>query len=160
LDLSLVSLLVDCQQSNQNLALKIPDLNAGLSGGTEPVSNGAEAQGVDGGTSFKCVELLALSKIPQVGSTLSSTRSTQRTIRRDGHSVNVTIVTFEIGDELAVRKTPDLDCFVPASRDDQRIGNVGGEFNATWPEAVTVLVNHAFALTKSVPKTKGSVSGS
>lgn len=44
-----------------------PDLNAGSSGSTEPVTVGAEAKGVDHITAVQGVEVLAFIQVPQHG---------------------------------------------------------------------------------------------
>lgn len=44
-----------------------PDLDAGASGSTEPVTVGAEAQGIDGVPTVQGVEVLALIQVPQHG---------------------------------------------------------------------------------------------
>lgn len=44
-----------------------PDLNAGSSGGTEPVTVGAEAKGVDHITAVQGVEVLAFIQVPKHG---------------------------------------------------------------------------------------------
>lgn len=46
---------------HDGLALKIPNLDALLSGGTKPVTVGAEAKGVNDGPSIKRIKTLPLS---------------------------------------------------------------------------------------------------
>lgn len=47
-----------------------PDLDAGSSGGTQPVTVGAEAEGIDGVTTVQGVEVLAFIQVPQHGLTI------------------------------------------------------------------------------------------
>ena len=44
-----------------------PDLDTGASGGTQPVTVGAEAEGVDGVSAVQGVEVLALIQVPEHG---------------------------------------------------------------------------------------------
>lgn len=44
-----------------------PDLNAGASGSTKPVTVGAEAKGIDDITAVQSVEVFALIQVPQHG---------------------------------------------------------------------------------------------
>ena len=53
-----------------------PDLDAWTSGSTEPVSVGAEAQGVDDVTAIQCVQVLVLIQIPKHGLTILTNRRT------------------------------------------------------------------------------------
>jgi len=106
---------------DQALALQIPDLDARLGGGTEPIPGGTEAQAVDDVSSIEGIEVLALIQIPQPGGTVLSTGSTERTIGRNGHGVDVASVANQIGSELAVGEVPHLDQLVPTGRDDDGV---------------------------------------
>lgn len=44
-----------------------PDLDAGASGSTEPITIGAEAQGVDDVPTIKCIKMLPFIEVPQHG---------------------------------------------------------------------------------------------
>lgn len=82
---------------NNALALQIPDLDGGVGGGAQPVSVGGEDEGVDGVSSIEGVQVLALIEIPKAGSSVSTTRSTERTVWADSASVQVTSVSDEVG---------------------------------------------------------------
>lgn len=47
-----------------------PDLDAGTSGSTQPVTVGAEAEGINGVTTVQGVKVLALIQVPQHGLTI------------------------------------------------------------------------------------------
>lgn len=47
-----------------------PDLDAGPSGSTQPVTVGAEAEGINGVTAVQGVKVLALIQVPQHGLTI------------------------------------------------------------------------------------------
>lgn len=47
-----------------------PDLDAGTSGSTQPVTIGAEAEGIDGVTTVQGVKVLAFIQVPQHGLTV------------------------------------------------------------------------------------------
>ena len=87
---------------DDNLALEVPNLDGIVRGSTEPVSVGRKDETVDDFTSIKTVQTLAFIEIPEHGSTVLSTRSTERTIRRDTNSVEVASVSNKIVAELAV----------------------------------------------------------
>jgi len=153
-----IGAVVLVQIRNQGLALQIPDLDTRLGGSTEPVSGWAEAKAVNDISGIQGVEVLALIQVPQSGSSVLSTRSTQRTIRRDSHGVDVTGVSDQVGSEFAVGKVPDLDEFIPTSRDDDGVLNVGGESHAADPLRVTLILNGVLALSQSIPQLDGLVS--
>lgn len=62
---------------HHNLAFQIPDFDARSCGGTQPVSVGAEAQGVNDVASVQCVQVLAFIQVPEHGLSVLATRSTQ-----------------------------------------------------------------------------------
>ena len=53
----------------------------------------------------------------------------------------------------------DLDDLVPASRDDDGVGDVGAEANAGDPLGVAVLLDVVLALAEGVPELDGPVTG-
>ncbi|RUS35573.1 hypothetical protein BC938DRAFT_476521 [Jimgerdemannia flammicorona] len=87
---------------DNRLGLKIPDLNAGSGSGAQPVA------GVDDIPSLEGIQVLAFIEIPQHHDAILATRGAQRTIRRNGNSVNVASVPNVVRTELAFRKFPDL----------------------------------------------------
>jgi len=133
--------------SDDALALQIPDLDSIVSGSAQPVSVGAEDEGVDDVSSVEGVEVLALVEIPQAGCSVLATRSTERTVWADCGGVEVTSVANEVGLQLAVGEIPHLDQLVPTSGDDDGVLGVGGEAHAADPLGVSVLLNGVLALT-------------
>jgi len=113
------------QLGNQRLGLKIPDLDGGLSGSAQPVSRGREGEGIDDITSVEAVKLLSVVEIPESGGTVLASRSAERSIRRNSDRVDVSRVSNQVSDQLAVGKIPDLDELIPTSRDDDGSGSVG-----------------------------------
>ncbi len=155
------------QLGDGGLGFKIPNNDTAVGTSDQPVSVGGEGQGVDGvlnGTSlFQRVELLTFVEIPQLGGTVSATRSAERTVRGDSDGVDVASVALtalltEVGSQAAVSQVPDLDHLVPTSGDDDGVLSVGRETNARNPVVVSV-VNAVFAFTQSVPQLDGAVSG-
>lgn len=65
-----------------------PDLDAGPSGSTQPVTVGAEAEGINGVTAVQGVKVLALIQVPQHGLTIL-----QILLK---HSIEVTIAHLRI----------------------------------------------------------------
>jgi len=106
---------VRVEGGNNDLALKIPDLDAVIGGGTEPVTVGAEDERVDGLTGVKAVKTLALVKVPEHGSSVLSSGGTERTIGGDTDSVEVSGVANQVIAELAVGECPDLYKTVPSA---------------------------------------------
>jgi len=144
---------------NNDLGLKVPDLDAGVGGGAEPVAIGAEDKGVDDVTSFKGVKLLALVEVPEHGNTVLATGSSEGTVRGAGYGVKVASVAGKVGTELAVGEVPNLDHLVPSGGDDEGVGGGGGEAYAGNPLGVAALVDGVLALTKGVPELDGLVTG-
>jgi len=144
--------------SNDVLGDEIPDLNSLLGGSDEPVSVGREGKSMDDISSIERVEMFAFVEVPEHGSSVLSSGSTERTVRGDSDSVDVISVSGEVGAELAVGQVPDLDLLVPASRDDQGVLCVGGETNAAHPFGVTLILDGVLALTESIPKADGLVA--
>lgn len=109
---------------NEGLGFEIPNLDTGGSGSTEPVTVGGEGKSVDVSVSFKRVEVLGFSQVPEHDNTVLTSRGTERTIGGDSDSVDVTVVTNEVGAELQLGKIPNLDNLIPTTRDDERVGRV------------------------------------
>ena len=57
----------------------------------------------------KRVQMLAIVEVPKHGLGVLSAGRAQRTIRRHGHGVQVTVVANVIGLKLAVGQVPDLE---------------------------------------------------
>ena len=144
---------------NQRLVFQIPNLDGGGSGSTQPVTVGGEGKSVDNITSFQRVQVLGVVQIPKHDNTILTGGSTEGTIGRNSDSVDITVVTNEVGAKLELGKIPDLDDLVPTTRDDDRVGRVGGETNARDPVAVTIFGQLELAFTKSVPQLDGLVTG-
>ena len=140
------------------LGLEVPDLNAVVGGGTEPVVLGGERQGVDGGASGQRVQVLALIDVPEHGSSVLATRGDEGTIRGDGQSVDDSVVADKVGSQLAVGQVPHLDDSVPTSRHDQGLLSGGRETDARDPVVVLVLLDGVLALTKGVPELDGLIT--
>lgn len=65
------ALFDDIQMSgNDKVEAVYPDLDAGTSGSTQPVTVGAEAEGIDGVTAVQGVKVLAFVQVPQHGLTI------------------------------------------------------------------------------------------
>mmetsp|Transcript_32150 Transcript_32150/g.44058 ORF Transcript_32150/g.44058 Transcript_32150/m.44058 type:complete len:224 (+) Transcript_32150:331-1002(+) len=111
--------------------------------------------------------MLSFVQIPQHSGTILSTRGTEGAVRRNGDSVDVTGVTREVSNQLAVLEVPHLNQFIPSSRDNQRFGtiltnrsNIGGKSDTADPLTVTVILNGVLANSKSVPQFDGLVARS
>lgn len=113
---------------------------------------------MDDTSSVEGVQGLVLDEVPEVGDLIASSRSAERTVRRDSDGVEVAAVTSQILDQLAVSQAPDLDLFVPSTRHNDGVGVARREFDARRPEGVVLLGDGEFALSKGVPKTDGAVS--
>lgn len=144
---------------NDALALEIPDLDGGLSSSTEPVSVGAEGEGVDDGSSLEGVQVLALVQVPETSCSVFATGGAKGTVWADGDGVQVASVAYQIVLELAVAKAPDLDELVPSARHNDGGLSVGAETNAADPLGVAFLLEGVLALTENVPQLDGLVAG-
>ncbi|KAJ0879195.1 hypothetical protein HanRHA438_Chr10g0448591 [Helianthus annuus] len=149
---------INLEINDNGLALQIPDLDAGLSGRTEPVPVRAEAKSVNDAPSFERVESLTLREIPEQNHAVFATTGTQGTIRGDRNSVDVSGVAGQGGPELAVGEVPDLDGLIPGGRNNGGLESVGAETNAAHPVSVRISVlNGVLALAQSVPELDGLV---
>merc|ERR1711881_317967 len=146
------------------LALEIPDADAHVGGGAEPVPVGGEAESVDDVTLLagEGVEALALVEVPEHGHTVLAAGGTEGAVGGDSDGVDVAGVPDEVGAKLAVGKLPHLDELVPAAGHDEWGGSVGGEGHAGDPLGVALglLDDGVLALTKGVPELDGLVAGS
>jgi len=147
------------QLSNQRLGFKIPDLDGRLSGSAQPVSRGREAKSVDDISSLKAVELLSVVEIPESSGTVLASRSTERSIGRYSDRVDVSGVSDQVSDQLAVGKIPDLDELIPTSRDDDG-GSSVGESDARDPLSVSLILDGVLALSEGIPQLDGLISRS
>jgi hypothetical protein len=129
-----------------------------LGGSTQPISGWAEDQRVDDISGFEGIQVLSFVEIPQHGGSVSSSRSAQRTIRRDGNSVDVTRVTNEVGSQLAGGQVPYLDDFIPSTRNDNWV--LRRESDAADPFAVSLFFKSVFALSEGVPQLDGLITRS
>jgi hypothetical protein len=137
---------------NNRLGLEIPDLDTVGGSSTEPVTVGGESKSVNKRTSFQRVEVLGIVQVPEHDNTVLTSGSTERTIGRDGNSVDITVVADEVGTELELGQIPDLDELVPTTRNDDRVGRVGGETDTRDPFGVTIFGDVVLALTQGVPE--------
>ena len=117
-----------------------PNLNRGTACGTEPVSVRAKYEGIDGLCVRESVEMSAFVQIPEHSLSVSTSRSTQRSVRGHGDRVQVLSMSIVISLQLAVGQTPHLDDLVPASRHNQGSASVGGEANARHPVGVSIIL--------------------
>lgn len=153
-----VSVSLVAELSNKGLDLKIPDLDAMLSGSAKPVLVGAEDKCVDDSVGSKGIKMLTIIEVPEHGGTVLSSGSAEGSIRGDGDGVNVARVVDQVCLDLAVGKVPDLDHLIPTTGNDH--GIIRGEPNAADPLLVSSIVDGELALTKSVPQLDGLVTGS
>ena len=137
---------------DDSLGLEVPDLNTVVGSGAEPVVLGREGERIDSGSGGQRVQVLALIDIPKHGSAVLATRGDEGTIRGDGQGVDNTVVTNQVGSELAVSQIPNLDDLVPTSRNNQWLLGGGRETNARDPVVVLVLLNGVLALAQGVPE--------
>jgi len=136
-----------------NLLLKIKDLDAVLGGSAEPVLGGVEDELIDLASSLELVHALALLKVPDEDGTLLASRGAEGALRRNTDGVEVASSTSEVALQFEVlTKAPDLDKTIPAARNSNRGGRVGGEGNIRNPLGVTLFLKGELALTKSVPE--------
>merc|ERR1711881_59898 len=117
------------------LALEIPDADAHVGGGAEPVPVGGEAESVDDVTllAWERVEALALVKVPEHSDAVLAAGGAEGAVGRHGHSVDVARVPNKVGAELAVSEVPHLDELIPATGDDEGRRGRWGEKRRTRP---------------------------
>jgi len=144
--------------NNKLLLFKIPDGDSLLGGSAQPISSGREDQSVDDISSLERVKVLSFIEIPKSGSSVSSSRSAERTIGRNSDCVDVSSVSNQVGSELAVSQVPYLDHSVPSSGDDY--GLLRRKSDAADPFGVSLIFDGVLALSKGVPQLDGLVSRS
>jgi len=103
------------QSINNNLGFQVPDLDAFISGSTQPVSVGREDKRVDEFTSIKGVEALAFVQVPKHGSSVLSTGGTEGSIGGNADGVEVSGVSNKVVAELAVGQGPNLNKTIPTA---------------------------------------------
>merc|ERR1719440_2501489 len=86
--------------------LEVPDLDRERRRRAQPVAVRREDERVDDVARVERVEALALVEVPQHGSAIFTTRSTQRAVGRHRHGVQVARMTIEVRTQLAVRQGP------------------------------------------------------
>jgi len=147
---------------NNNLGLQVPNLNALISSGTQPVSVGGEDKGMDDFSSIEGVQTLALVQVPKHGGSILSSRGTETAIGGDAHSVKVSRMSNKIISELAISQGPNLDKAIPSTGNNEGNRLARAESNAGNPFRVTlgISTNGVLALSKSVPKLDGLITGS
>mmetsp|Transcript_18060 Transcript_18060/g.37881 ORF Transcript_18060/g.37881 Transcript_18060/m.37881 type:complete len:298 (+) Transcript_18060:303-1196(+) len=152
--------LLRSQSVNNDLRLQVPDLDALIGGSTQPVPVGRKDERVDNFTCIETVETLSLVEIPEHGSSVFSSRRTERTIGRDANGVEVTGVSNKVVAEFAVGQRPDLDKSVPSARDDEGNALRRTETNAGDPLGVSfgIVSDGVFALSEGVPKLDGLIT--
>lgn len=142
---------------NNVLGLQVPDGDARVGTSAQPVTVGGEAQSVDSVSSLKRVQVLTLVQVPEHGSSVLATRSAERSVGRNGNSVDVTSVANQVVLQLAVGQVPNLDNLVATTGNDDGVGLVGGEADAGNPVSVSI-VDGVLALTEGVPELDGLIT--
>lgn len=141
------------------LGFKIPDLDAVLGGGAEPVAARGEDEAVDDVSSVKGVEHAALVEVPEHGLTVLTARSAERSVGGDGDGVEVAGVLSKVADQEAGLEVPHLNKAIPTGRDDEGVGVGGREADAGHPLGVAAVGHGELALAQGVPKLDGLVAG-
>ena len=113
-------------------------------------------------TSIQRVKTLALGEIPKHGNTVLATGGAKRTVRRDGHGVNIALMASKVVAQLAVGQVPHLDKFIPTSRDDDGVAGHWREANARHPLGVALglRANGVLALSQGVPELDSAIARS
>jgi len=149
------------QVINNRFGFQVPDLDAWSGSSTQPVSVGAEAQGVDHHwhtISGQGVQVFALIEIPKHSHAIFTTWGTQRAIWWNSDSVEESMVTNMVCLDAAVGQIPYLDQFVPSTRNNDWVLGVWWE-SYTWdPFIVAFIFDCVFALSKCVPQLDALVS--
>jgi len=93
---------------NLGLLLEVEDDDRAGGGSAQPVAVGGEDESVDLVVGVERVQVLALVKIPEHGSTVLATGGTEGSVGGDGDGVDVASVSDVVGLELAGRELPNL----------------------------------------------------
>lgn len=125
----------------------------------EPVSVGAESEGVDDGSSLEGVQVLAFVQVPETGSSVLATRSAKGTVWAHGNGVQVASVAYKVVLDLAVANAPHLHELVPSAGNDDGGLSIGAEADAANPLSVSSVLKGVLALTENVPQLDGLVAG-
>ena len=155
--------LLGAEGVDDDLGLEVPDLDALVGGGAEPVAVGGEDEGVDGVGGVEAVEALALVEVPENGGAVLAAGGAEGAVGGDADGVEVAGVADEVVAELAVGEVPDLDEAVPAGGDDEGDGLAGAEADAGDPLGVALGLaaggDGVLALAEGVPELDGLVAG-
>lgn len=155
---------------DNGLAVQVPDLDRGGSGRAEPVTVGAEDEGMDEIAGLEGVQVLGGLEVPEHDSGVLATRSTESTIRRDSNGVAVSSMSNVVNGELRSGsvQVPNLDELVPTSSNDhgllwvRREADTGDPLRVARGRRITTRrgseVTHQ--VTTSVPDLNGLVTGS
>jgi len=139
--------------SDASLLLKIEDLDAVLGGSAKPVLGGVEDKLVDFTASLELVHGLTLLEVIDEDGALLASSSAEGALRRHTDGVEVAGGAGEVVLQLEVlTKAPDLDETIPAARNSDGGGRVGGEGNIRHPLGVTLVLKGELALTEGVPE--------
>jgi len=106
---------------------------------------------------IKAVKMLGLVEIPEHGGAVLATRSTEGTVRGDSDSVDISSVPGMVGLNAARRELPDLNQFIPSSRDNHGVLRVWRETDAGNPVGMSLVSDGELAVTKGVPELNGTV---
>ena len=106
---------------------------------------GWEAHRIDDFLVVQSVQMLVFVQVPQHHLVVFATGSAQGTVRRDGHTVQISRMALIIAQLLAVGQIPNLDLFVPASRHDHWLFLVSRQETDAW-HPIVVSVDGVFAL--------------
>lgn len=115
---------------------------------------------------LESIETFSFAQVPQHCDGVFPARCTERSIRGDSDAVEVTAVSGEVADELAVHEFPHLNDVIPPAGNDQFVlGDALGtiwrrEANAGDPVSVAILDDVVLAHSQGIPKLDGLVTGS
>ena len=90
------------------LQFQIPDFDRRSCRNTEPVAIRTETQCINDVIVIQSVQVFSLIQVPKHSIEVFSTRSTERTVRRNSDGVQVTVMTSMCVFQLAVRQIPYL----------------------------------------------------
>lgn len=131
--------------------ISYPNLDGGSKRSAQPVSVWREAKSGDDVIVVKGVQVFAVVQVPQHSFAVFTAASAKRSVRRNRHRVQVTVMALVVDLDAAISQVPHFHHFVPAGRYDDGIRVIRGETNARYPVRVAVFLNRVLALGKSVP---------
>jgi hypothetical protein len=149
--------LVGVELGNDVLVLQVPDGDATVGGGAEPVAGRGEAEGMDLRASGELVEPLALAKVPEHGLAVTAAGGAEGTVGGDGNGADEASVADKPGAELEVSGRPDLDGLVVRGSHEQRGVSGGGVPDGGDPVRVGI-INGELALADGVVEADGAVT--